>query len=293
MATTLTSTGITFNDSSTFTTKAASSTYRGDAYGLRYTFDSTVRTATGANDGPAKGHFALNSATLANVTRLYVNMFNANGTEISGFTNDWASASNGWDDGGDIIIFTNNSTAGLFLYLTVAKGDGSNTIGSGDSQYQHFTVSHVTSSTTLNGSSGEFGNECVIQYVKKGAINTGPQGATGPQNPQRGPEGSSSDARLKQNVRLIPDAINRLKTLNPVRFDWIESGVTSEGFLAQEILEIDNQLGSDIVIGDPDSNEMLSVNYGKITPLLTAALQESLIKIDELEKRIETLEKSG
>ena len=78
-----------------------------------------------------------------------------------------------------------------------------------------------------------------------------------------------------------------------MRFDWIESGVTSEGFLAQEILEIDNQLGSDIVIGDPDSNEMLSVNYGKITPLLTAALQESLIKIDELEKRIETLEKSG
>ena len=36
---------------------------------------------------------------------------------------------------------------------------------------------------------------------------------------------------------------------------------------------------------------MLSVDYGKITPLLTAALQEALIKIDELEKRIETLEK--
>lgn len=191
MATTLTSTGITFNDSSTFTTKAASSTYRGDAYGLRYTFDSTVRTGTGANDGPAKGHFALNSATLANVTRLYLNMFNANGTEISGFTNDWASSANAWDDGGDIIIFNNNSTAGLFLFLTVATGAQSNTIGSGDAQYQHFTVSHVTSSTTLNGSSGEFGNECVIQYIKRGAFNTGPQGTAGNrgQQGQAGPDG--------------------------------------------------------------------------------------------------------
>ena len=79
--------------------------------------------------------------------------------------------------------------------------------------------------------------------------------------------------------------------LKPSRFEWISNGDTSEGFLAQEILEIDNQLGSDVVGGDLNSNEMLSVDYGKKTPLLTAALQEALIKIDELEKRIETLEK--
>ena len=78
MATTITSAGVTFSDSSTLTTKAASSTYRGDAYGLRYTFDSTERTGTGASDGPAKGNFSLNSSTLANVTRLYLNIFNAN-----------------------------------------------------------------------------------------------------------------------------------------------------------------------------------------------------------------------
>jgi hypothetical protein len=64
MATTITSAGVTFSDSSTLTTKAASSTYRGDAYGIRYTFDSTERTGTGASDGPAKGNFSLNSSTL-------------------------------------------------------------------------------------------------------------------------------------------------------------------------------------------------------------------------------------
>ena len=188
MATTLTSTGVTFNDSSTLTTKTASSTYRGDAYGLRYTFDSTVRTGTGASDGPAKGQFSLNSSTLANVTRLYMNIFNANGTNVDAFLADWFSTTNDWDDGGDIIIFNNNSVAGLFLFLTVAEGAGSSVIGTGDARYRHFTVTHVTSSTTLNGTSGEFGNECAIQYVKRGAANTGATGPTGSPG-QPGPTG--------------------------------------------------------------------------------------------------------
>jgi|TARA_R110001583_G_scaffold6684_7_gene33823 hypothetical protein len=180
MATTITSAGVTFSDSSTLTTKAASSTYRGDAYGIRYTFDSTERTGTGASDGPAKGNFSLNSSTLANVTRLYLNIFNANGTDVSNFIADWGSAAAAHDEGGDIIIFNNNSVAGLFIFLTVAKGDVSSVIGSGDNRYRHLTVSHVASSSTLNGSSGEFGNEFAIQYVKKGAANPGPTGPTGP-----------------------------------------------------------------------------------------------------------------
>ena len=188
MATTLTSTGVTFNDGSTFTTKTASSTYRGDAYGLRYTFDSTVRTGTGASDGPAKGQFSLNSSTLANVTRLYMNIFTANGTDVDAFLADWFSTTNSWDEGGDIIIFNNNSVAGLFLFLTVAEGAGSSVIGTGDARYRHFTVTHVTSSTTLNGTSGEFGNECAIQYVKRGAANTGAPGTDGAPGPQ-GPTG--------------------------------------------------------------------------------------------------------
>ena len=179
MATTITSTGVTFSDSSTLTTKAASSTYRGDAYGIRYTFDSTVRTGTGASDGPAKGNFSLNSSTLSNVTRLYFNIFNANGTDVSDFIADWGSATNGWDDGGDIIIFNNNSVAGLFIFLTVAKGAVSSVIGTGDNRYRHLTVSHVASSSTLSGSSGEFGNECAIQYVKKGSPTIGPGGPAG------------------------------------------------------------------------------------------------------------------
>ena len=189
MATTLTSTGVTFSDSSTFTTKAASSTYRGDAYGIRYTFDSTVRTGTGASDGPAKGQFSLNSSTLANVTRLYMNIFTANGTNVDAFLADWFSATNNWDEGGDIIIFNNNSVAGLFLFLTVEEGAGSSVIGTGDARYRHFTVTHVSSSTTLNGSSGEFGNECAVQYVKKGAANTGPPGPDGAQGPPGAPAG--------------------------------------------------------------------------------------------------------
>ena len=48
-----------------------------------------------------------------------------------------------------------------------------------------------------------------------------------------------------------------------------------------------------MVTGDPDGDAEtapLQVDYAKITPLLTAALQQALAKIDVLEARISKLE---
>ena len=102
---------------------------------------------------------------------------------------------------------------------------------------------------------------------------------------------TSSDARLKENIRPILNAVERLKTLNPVKFDWIQSGLTSEGFIAQEV--VDEQLAKDMVTGDPNGDvkeNPMQIEYGRLTVLLTKALQESLEKIDMLETRIESLE---
>jgi hypothetical protein len=104
---------------------------------------------------------------------------------------------------------------------------------------------------------------------------------------------TTSDARLKENLVSISDAIGRVNNLNPVKFNWIESGSVSEGFIAQEILAGDEQLAADMVTGDPDGDAEtapLQVDYAKITPLLTAALQQALAKIDVLEARISKLE---
>jgi hypothetical protein len=48
-----------------------------------------------------------------------------------------------------------------------------------------------------------------------------------------------------------------------------------------------------MVTGDPDGDAAaapMQVDYAKITPLLTAALQEALAKIEALETRITALE---
>ena len=104
---------------------------------------------------------------------------------------------------------------------------------------------------------------------------------------------TTSDARLKENLVPISDAIGRVNNLNPVKFNWIENGSVSEGFIAQEILAGDDQLATDMVTGDPDGDAEtapMQVDYAKITPLLTAALQQALAKIEALEARITALE---
>ena len=104
---------------------------------------------------------------------------------------------------------------------------------------------------------------------------------------------TTSDARLKENLVAIPDSISRVNNLNPVKFNWIGNGSVSEGFIAQEILAGDDQLATDMVTGDPDGDAEtapMQVDYSKITPLLTAALQQALAKIDDLETRLIALE---
>ena len=123
-----------------------------------------------------------------------------------------------------------------------------------------------------------------VSGVTKGSIVTSTTGTT---------YNTTSDQRLKENVKSIPDAIERVNNLNPCNFTWINSDdkETSEGFIAQEVLK-DEQLGKDTVTVDENTG-MYSMDYGKMTPLLTAALQEALDKIKTLEKRIDILEKGS
>ena len=97
---------------------------------------------------------------------------------------------------------------------------------------------------------------------------------------------SASDYRLKENIETLPNGLDRLKQLKPVKFKWKEHDYTSEGFIAHEVQEI----YPDAVVGAKDDAVMQSMDYGKITPLLVKAIQEQQTIIDDLKARIETLE---
>ena len=98
--------------------------------------------------------------------------------------------------------------------------------------------------------------------------------------------GGTSDYRLKENIKPIENGLNRLNQLNPVSFDWKETGIKSEGFIAHEVQEI----FTDAVSGEKNGEHMQQLDYGRITPLLVKAIQELSTQVDELKSRIETLE---
>ena len=100
----------------------------------------------------------------------------------------------------------------------------------------------------------------------------------------------SSDERLKENIESIQDACNVIKQLNPVEFNFINDGpdLKMHGFLAQDMYK---SYPFPVSVGSDDTSEKpWGIDYSKITPLLTAGVKELLIKIEELEARIQTLE---
>ena len=112
---------------------------------------------------------------------------------------------------------------------------------------------------------------------------------------------TSSDYRLKENAVAISDGITRLKTLKPYRFNFIsDKDKTVDGFFAHEVTAVpeaitgtkdqvateDNQRRN-IKKGDPIYQ---SIDQSKLVPLLTAALQEEIVKREALETRVAALE---
>ena len=122
-----------------------------------------------------------------------------------------------------------------------------------------------------------------VQFKAGGSANvTGSITSTGNNATQYN---TSSDYRLKENVAPIQNGLTRLQQLNPVQFDWKNSGETSEGFIAHEVQEI----FSDAVTGEKDAEEMQGMDYGRITPLLVKAIQEQQTQIDALQSEINLL----
>jgi hypothetical protein len=104
---------------------------------------------------------------------------------------------------------------------------------------------------------------------------------------------TSSDYRLKENVADMTGAITRVKALAPKRFNFIaDADRTVDGFLAHEAQTVvpEAVTGTKDEV-DADGNAVIQgIDQSKLVPLLTAALKESIAKIEALEARVKTLE---
>lgn len=96
----------------------------------------------------------------------------------------------------------------------------------------------------------------------------------------RGTNVSPSDARLKENVETIPNALERVNAIRGVAYNKIGEQKRSIGVVAQELLEVLPEVVHE------DNKGMYSVDYGSITGILIEAIKEQQKQIDELKAMI-------
>jgi len=104
---------------------------------------------------------------------------------------------------------------------------------------------------------------------------------------------TTSDYRLKENVIAVADGITRLQQLKPIRFNFIvDPDKTVDGFIAHEVQEVVPEAihGEKDAVDDDGNPLYQGIDQSKLVPLLTAALQEAIAKIESLEARLSALE---
>ena len=104
---------------------------------------------------------------------------------------------------------------------------------------------------------------------------------------------TSSDYRLKENASAISDGITRLKQLKPYKFNFIaDKSKTLDGFFAHEAQAVvpESATGTKDEVDSDNKPVYQGIDQSKLVPLLTAALQEAVAKIEVLETKVAALE---
>ena len=101
--------------------------------------------------------------------------------------------------------------------------------------------------------------------------------------------GTTSDLRLKENIRPTAKGLNDLMRIQVSDFNFkSKPGWTETGFIAQQLYTV---LPEVVTRGGTDpSKDPWTVDYGRITPLLTKAIQEQQGEIDTLRQQAKNQE---
>ena len=91
---------------------------------------------------------------------------------------------------------------------------------------------------------------------------------------------TASDKRLKDNIKKIDNALEKVEALNGVSFDWKKTGEKSAGVIAQEVQGVLPEAVKEVTpVGGGDSH--LAVNYHALTSILIEAIKELKAELDE------------
>jgi hypothetical protein len=96
---------------------------------------------------------------------------------------------------------------------------------------------------------------------------------------------TSSDVRLKHAIQPLTDALTTLAALRPVRWKWNVDDSPGVGFLAHELMipVPEAVTGLPDEVNDDGSIRPQQVDVSRLVPILTAALQAVLARVQTLE----------
>ena len=96
----------------------------------------------------------------------------------------------------------------------------------------------------------------------------------------------ASDENIKKNIEDIDYGLETINTLKPRKFKHKADDVEDIGFIAQEV----ELIVPEVVAGGPDESAGKGLAYGRLTSILTKAVQELSAKNDALEAKVKALE---
>lgn len=276
------------------------------------TVDNTLTAATQVNtpiliNGVASGTLTIGAGAAQN-TGANILMYGESHPQVSDFL--FRAGTTGLvriQDSGEVKILNGNlvfDTAGTGILCGVASTDRNAVVRADLSQ------SVIGSAVYISRSGGD-ASKSQIEFANSngvvGSITT--SGSSTSYN-------TSSDYRLKTDIQPVAGASDRVKALKPINFEWISTGTRVDGFLAHELQEIvpeavhgdkdamreeeyevtpavldeEGNVITEAVIGTRQVPDYQAIDQSKLVPLLTAALQEALTKIEQLEGRVASLE---
>jgi hypothetical protein len=159
----------------------------------------------------------------------------------------------------------------------------------------------VKGATGAQGGGGSSGTSGVqgAQGAQGAAGTSGVKGATGSQGAQ-GAAGSTSDRRLKKNIRPLTKGLSDLLKLNPVSFEYNNLGndrksdeIVSYGIIAQDVMndfpELVTTFEQKAHPNDSGPQRYYWVNSDKLQWVTINAFKEMANRVEVLERQVKLL----
>jgi endosialidase-like protein len=96
----------------------------------------------------------------------------------------------------------------------------------------------------------------------------------------------ASDQALKSNIKLLPNALEKILQINGVSFNWKDTGRSDIGVIAQNVEKVYPEL-----VSTDSKTGLKSVEYGNLVGPLIEAVKAQQKEIDALRKEIDALKR--